>query len=281
MWLESLGLPAPAEETVDAQLAYATRMFRFADAPDDGVLIQPEPQLRRGGVLLPVEGGRWLLTLSGFTGIRPPTDEDTFLDYAATLAHPHIHRLMKTAEPLSPVYGFLDTFNRRRSYERPGASPDRFVVVGDAASSFNPVYGHGLAAAALHAVAMRDALVKTGLRRGFSAAAQSAIAGASTTPWRFATAVDRSYLAAAAPRGQVGAPTTVTKRLSRWFNERLVGHGAVNQQVAEVVHGVYQLSLPPTRLLSPRVVLRTLLTSPGPGHAEPPAHAFDAQPSNA
>jgi FAD-dependent oxidoreductase family protein len=36
-WLEALGLPAPAEEIVDAQFAYATRMVRFADEPADAV----------------------------------------------------------------------------------------------------------------------------------------------------------------------------------------------------------------------------------------------------
>jgi 2-polyprenyl-6-methoxyphenol hydroxylase-like FAD-dependent oxidoreductase len=53
-WFEALGLPAPAEEIVDAQLAYATRLYRFPVEPDDGVLLQPEPQLRRGGVMMPV-----------------------------------------------------------------------------------------------------------------------------------------------------------------------------------------------------------------------------------
>jgi flavin-dependent dehydrogenase len=280
-WLEALGLSAPFEETVDAQLAYATRMYRFAEEPEDGVYMHSAPRLRRGGILVPVEGGRWMLTLSGFTGTRPPTDEDTFLDYAATLAHPHLHRVMKAAEPLSPAYGFLDTSNRYRHYERRGASPDGFIVVGDAASSFNPVYGHGLAAAALHAVAMRDVLARMGLRRGFSAAVQRAIARASLTPWRTATAVDRTYLAEARAEAGGGARATVIERSSRRFNERLVGHTAINQRVAEVVHGVYGLALPPTRLLSPTVALRTLLMAPGPGHADPPAHVFDARPGKA
>jgi len=111
-WLEALGLPAPAEDIVDAQLAYATRMVRFADEPADAVLLQARPRLRRGGAMMPVEGGRWLVTLQGYVGIRALTDEEAFLDYAATLAHPHLHRMLKAAEPVSPVYGFLETSNR-------------------------------------------------------------------------------------------------------------------------------------------------------------------------
>jgi hypothetical protein len=95
-------------------------------------------------------------------------------------------------------------------------------------------------------------------------------------PWRTATAVDRAYLKAAADEAGNTAPASMPERLSQWFNERLLGHATTNERVAEVVHGVYQLALPPTRLLSPAVILRILLMSPVPGHAEPPAHVFEA-----
>ena len=276
-WLEELGRPAPAEDVLDARLAYATRVFRFADEPDAGILVQPEPALRRGGVLLPVEGGRWLLTLSGFTGTRPPTDEGSFLDYAATLAHPHLHRVMKAAEPVSPVHGFVDTGNRHRRYERRGAAPEGLVVIGDAASSFNPVYGHGLTAAARHAVAIRDAAAAMGLGRGFSAAAQRGVARASAIPWRTAIAVDRGYLAEAAAEAGTGDHVTAADRAARWFNDRLIRHAASNQRVAEAVHGVYGLALSPARLASPAVAGRVLLRRPAPGYPEPPALALPAQ----
>lgn len=35
----------------------------------------PSPDLPRGGVLFPLEGGRWLVTLIGMGGDYPPTDE--------------------------------------------------------------------------------------------------------------------------------------------------------------------------------------------------------------
>lgn len=48
-WLEELGLPAPAEDIVDAQLAYATRMVRFADESADAVLLQAPPRCDDAG----------------------------------------------------------------------------------------------------------------------------------------------------------------------------------------------------------------------------------------
>lgn len=272
-WLEALDFPAPAEETVDAQLAYATRMVRFADEPADAVLMPPRPRFRRGGVMMPVEGGRWLVTLQGYAGVRALTEEDDFLDYAGTLAHPHLHRLLKEAEPLSPVYGFLGTSNRYRHYARPGASPDGLIVIGDAAAVFNPMYGQGLSAAAAHAIAIRDILAGNGLGGGFTAATQRAIARANNWPWRTATAVDRQYLAAVAAETGSGGKTKASGRAALWLNDRLMAHAATNERVAEVVHGVYQHAFTPTRLLSPPVVLRALATSAAPGYAEPPVRS--------
>lgn len=148
--------------------------------------------------MMPVEGGRWLVTLQGYAGIRAFTDEKGFLDYAATLAHRHLHHMLKAAEPVSPVYGFLETSNRYRHYARRGASPAGLIVIGDVVAAFNPAYSQGLAAAATHAIAMRDTLASVGLRGEFTAATQRAIARASNWPWRIATTVDRQFLAAAA-----------------------------------------------------------------------------------
>ena len=269
-WLAALGFPAPAEDTVDARLAYATRMVRFADEPADAVLMQPRPHFRRGGVMMPVEGGRWLVTLQGYAGDRALTEEAAFLDYAATLAHPHLHHLLKAAEPVSPVYGFLATANRYRRYARPGALPAGLVVIGDAVATFNPMYSQGLSAAATHAIAMRDILASTGLDAEFTASTQRAIERASRWPWRTATTVDRQYLAAAAAETSSGAKSGPVGRVSPWFNDRLMAHAATNEHVAEAVYGVYQHAFSPARLLSPGVVLRVLATSPASGYPEPP-----------
>jgi 2-polyprenyl-6-methoxyphenol hydroxylase-like FAD-dependent oxidoreductase len=220
--------------------------------------------------MMPVEGGRWLVTLQGYAGVHAHTDEEAFLDYAATLAHPHLHRVLKTAEPVSPVYSFLATSNRYRHYARRGASPAGLIVTGDAVAAFNPIYGQGLSSAATHAIAMRDILASTGLRGEFTAATQRAIARASVWPWRTATTIDRQYLAAAAAETGSGAKTTAVTRVSQWLNDRLTAHAATNEHVAEVMHGLYQHAVSPARLLSPGVVLRVLATPPAPGYPEPP-----------
>jgi flavin-dependent dehydrogenase len=113
-WLDALGHRAPRLETVDAGLTYATRMFRLPDPPNGGVVIQHGRRAKTAGVLLPVENDAWLLTAGGVGGVQPPMDDEGFVEFATTFGHPLIHELIKSAEPLSPVFGFRATSNRRR-----------------------------------------------------------------------------------------------------------------------------------------------------------------------
>ena len=49
------------------------------------------PGERRGAVALAVEGDRWIVTLVGILGERPPTDLGEFLEYARTLWTRDVH----------------------------------------------------------------------------------------------------------------------------------------------------------------------------------------------
>jgi hypothetical protein len=69
-WLAAAGYGRPEETTVDAELAYATRLYRRSGDEDAGgwkaVFLQARPpHTRRMGVLFPIEGDRWTLTLAG------------------------------------------------------------------------------------------------------------------------------------------------------------------------------------------------------------------------
>jgi 2-polyprenyl-6-methoxyphenol hydroxylase-like FAD-dependent oxidoreductase len=263
-WLEGLGRAAPREEVVDAGLAYVTRMFRLAEPPDAGVYIMPAPGAPRGGAAVPVEDGRWLVTLSGQRGNEPPTGESEFLDFAASLAHPYLYGLIKTAEPVSGVHGYRNTANRRRHYDAPGGVPEGFVAIADAACAFNPVYGQGMTVAAMSGLALRDLLADGGLRPGLAADAQGAAARAADTAWLTATAADRPFAGAGTT-----APGLADRLKSRYFS-RLTARVAVDPAVGAAYRDLVSLTVPLSRLLTPAIAARVLLLPRRPGLADPP-----------
>lgn len=267
-WYTALGRPAPKEETVDAQLAYATRMYRHRDpedAPDTGITIVSWPGSPRGAAYLPVENGRWLLTLSGIRGDHPPTDADAFHAFSATVGDPYLHEVLGRAEPVSPVHGFRDTGNRRRHFDRPGAAPEGFLALGDANCTFNPVYGQGMTVAALGALALRDTLAETGgPRPGAAARAQRAVARASDVAWMSAVGADRPYTQ------DDTTPADLTERLATWYLERLATRAVIDPVVGGAFRDVLCLTAPFTRLIAPRVALRTIFLPRRPGLPRPP-----------
>ncbi|OKI01319.1 hydroxylase [Streptomyces sp. CB02923] len=267
-WYARLGRAAPQEETVDSGIAYATRIFRPtgpAGAPDIGVNVPGWPGSPRGAVYVPVEDGNWLLTAAGIRGHHPPTDDQGFADFTATIGDPYIHGLLPHVEPVSPVHGFRDTSNRRRHYERPGAVPEGFIVLGDANCTFNPIYGQGMSVAALGARALRRTLESGGLRPGFAGEAQRAVAHAADAAWIAAVGADRPY--ASGPQARAG----LRERLTTWYVQRLTARAAFDPVVGAVFRDVFCLTAPPSRLTSPRLALRVLLLRPRAGPGTPPS----------
>ena len=102
-WLATLGYGRPDETRIDSGLGYASRRYRLRDGAADGwktVLLMPQPpHISRGGVLYPVEDGRWMVTLGGLGDDRPPTDEAGFLGFARGLRSPLLYEAIVDAEP--------------------------------------------------------------------------------------------------------------------------------------------------------------------------------------
>lgn len=191
-WLSALGFAAPAETVIDAQLGYATRLYRLRSEPEwKTLLLMTSPTLPRGGAFHVVEGGRWILTLAGIGDHRPPTDEAGLAAFIESLGVPALSRALADAEPLTPIYGYSRTANRLRHYERLRHPPDGFIALGDAVCAFNPIYGQGMSASAIAASTLDHALRRGlhGLPRRF----QRALARANADIWLMATTEDLRY----------------------------------------------------------------------------------------
>src|SRR5215207_5783483 len=222
-WLAELGYQAPEETVVNGFLGYASRLYRvpagFASSWKGAYVQLAPPERTRGGIMLPVEGRRWLVTLLGGGRDYPPVDEEGFLEFARSLPSPVIYDAIKGAEPLTPVRGHRATENRRRHYERLRRQPDNFLVTGDAACAFNPVYGQGMTAAALGALALDESLGEQrrrhpgGKLRGLARRFQKRLAKANAAPWLLATGEDFRYREV-----EGGAPDAATRLTHRYMD---------------------------------------------------------------
>jgi hypothetical protein len=195
-----LGYPTPADEVVDAHVGYASRLYRKPSSrrPDwQAVYLQAAPpDIPRAGVAFSVEGDRWLVSLAG-TEPCPPADDEGFLAFARSLPSSLVYDAIAAAEPLSPIVATRSGENRLRRFERLVRWPERFIVMGDAACAFNPVYGQGMTVAALEAVALDECLKRTStgqLGRSF----QRRLARIVALPWALATGP------CGAPRRRIG-----------------------------------------------------------------------------
>ncbi|WP_327169012.1 NAD(P)/FAD-dependent oxidoreductase [Streptomyces subrutilus] len=277
-WLAALGHPVPATTRYDSRLGYSSRSYAVPPDPARrwrGMYVQGRPDSPRGGVLVPLEGDRWLATLIGNGDHAPPTAEEEFLGFARSLRSPALHDALRDAQPLSSPVGFRNTANERRHYERLEHAPDGFLVLGDAACRFNPVYGHGMTVAALAADALREALRTLSAREvpGAVRRIQRSTAAAAETAWQIATSEDLRY-----PQTDGPPPDRTTRIMQRYMSRVIVGANA-DPAVAARFFGVLSLSATPDTLLGPATMLRVLSrwrrpasphTTPYPSHHGPP-----------
>ncbi|MER6955078.1 FAD-dependent oxidoreductase [Streptomyces sp. NPDC000618] len=271
-WLGELGLPAVERREVDSGLAYASRLYLAPEQARSGypiVNVQPDPRdgrPGRAGFLLPIEDGRWIVTLNGTRGGEPSSANDDFVRFAREeLRHPVIGQLLEQAEPLSDVSYTRTTLNRRHFYERMPAWPENFAVLGDALAAYNPLYGHGLAVAAQSAVALRDVVRRHGWDSpGLSRRVQKAVARPAQTAWDLAVGQDVFY-----PGATENGPT-LRDRLQSAYVGRLMHTATGSGRIARRVTDVTSLERGPEVLLTPSVLVAAAVGSLKPALSGPP-----------
>jgi len=247
--LQSIGRPLPEETTIGIDLGYATCIFAIPDdASTDwkGVMTFGQaPRDSRGGLMLPLEGNRWMATIGGRHGDVPPGDAEGFLNYARALRTPTIYNAVRHAKHLDKIarYGFPESV--RLHFERLDVFPRGLLPIGDAICRFNPVYGQGMSVAALEACLLKKLLERlreardpmAGLAPTFFAEMQALI----ETPWSVA-ALDFVF---PDTRGQRPADFETTLKFGIALTRLAAEDPAIHRLTLEVQH-----------LLKPRSVYR-------------------------
>ncbi len=192
-WLHSLGYMPPEEWTINSFTGYATRIYRrpghFAGGWKTLYIRPTHADGPRGGVILPMEGDRWHVTLIGVAGDYPPTDEAAFLAFARGLPTPRLYEAVSEAEPLTKPLAFRHTENRVRRFDKLPRYLEGFLVCGDAALALNPISSAGMTAAALGSLTLDQCLrehrraLSSGSVNGLAEAFQKALSEAVSSLW--------------------------------------------------------------------------------------------------
>jgi 2-polyprenyl-6-methoxyphenol hydroxylase-like FAD-dependent oxidoreductase len=258
-WLEAAGCVKPAETVVDAFWGYATRIYEpVTDLQKDwkNLLVMNRPPYQpRAGIIQPIEGDRWLVTIAGVMHDYPPTDEQGFLRFARSLSSPELYRAIEHARPLSRIWGYRRTENRLRHYHEADV-PQGFAALGDSVCAFNPVYGVGMTLTGLEALELRRALRENGGRldsRRFQKQVAKLVAG----PWALTTGEDLRW-----PATQGGRITPKVK-LMHWYIEQVIQLIPENQEVFRRFQEVNHMMKSPAALFHPAVLGPVLLQAVG------------------
>lgn len=253
-WLELLGYERPTESKITVNVGYATREYHRSIADDDakGMLIVANAPDTRLGVLIPIEGQRWILTLAGTLGDYPPTDDAGFMAFARSLPDSAIVDLMESEQPVSDVVQFRFPANFRRHYETMSCFPEGYLVLGDAICSFNPIYAQGMTATSLQVEALQGLLTARGATlNGFGMRFFRHLAPIVDGAWQMATGEDFRYPEV---EGKRPAGTSFLHAYVEWVHRA--------SQVDPVVHvaflKVMNMLETPTSLMAPAIALRVL-----------------------
>lgn len=262
-WLRDLSYSAPEETVINAHIGYASRLYQIPDNFERDwkcVFVQgAPPERKRGAILFQVEGNRWLVTLIGGGRDYPPSDELGFLDFARSLPVSTIFEAISAAQPLTPIKTHRATENRLRQYERAKELPDNFLVLGDAACAFNPVYGQGMTNAALGALALQKTIGEQrrrfpdGSLTGLSRCFQKRLAKVNETPWMLTTAQDYRYRECTG-----GVPGRMTRFMHRYM-DRVIELATRKVAVRRVLLRVFNMLTAPSTLFEPRILFRVLV----------------------
>ncbi len=255
-WLAALGYERPEEEKITVGVGYTSRLYRRrpGDLPGaQAAICQPTPPHEtRIGVLLPIEGDRWIATCAGWLGDHAPADEEGFLAFARSFAAPDIYNVIKHAEPLGDFVTHKFPANLRRRYERLKRLPEGYVVVGDALCSFNPTYGQGMTSAALAVMALAGCLREArGGLEGLPSRFYQRAAKVIDTPWQMAAGGDFAY------PGVAGKKAPGTDFVNGYMGRVFVA-ATTDRHVCRKLVEVANLLAPPSALFAPRVMLSVL-----------------------
>lgn len=265
-WLSQRGYAPPEEQTVNAFPGYASRLYEipetFAQKWKTLYIMPNPPHVTRGAIVIPMEGDLWHVSLIGMNRDYPPTDEDGFMEFARSLVSPAVYEALKTAKPVSPIWGYRRAANRLRRYDKLERYLEGFVALGDAVYALNPVYGQGMTLAAIAGQLLHRCLAEQAQQAagdnfyGMAEKFQKQLKKELAIPWQTATNEDMRWPDTAGKQ-ELGA---ASKLIGRYFKLvlKVMPHSV---KVTDAFFHVQHMIAPPTVLMRPDIFVNVMKTN--------------------
>ena len=268
---EAGGFERPREESVVVDVTYTSARF-MAEGRRDwlAVLLYPHPPLgKRAGAALPLEKGEVVVSMFGWCGERCAPDDDAFLKFARSLPEPLIANFLATATRVSDFHCYHYRRARKLHYHSLVRRPARTIAIGDALCSVDPVFGQGMAVAALSAEILERSLCAT--KDDPTRTYWASIPAAYSTAWELSTTEDFRY-------PEVSGHRPFGIRFAHWYTAHVHRLTASDDDVYRRFARVMNLLEPPSHLFHPSVLgkvfmqaLRRRNLEPGPRPCLPEA----------
>ncbi|MEU4475652.1 FAD-dependent oxidoreductase [Micromonospora sp. NPDC023888] len=254
-WLEQAGWDRPVTRRMTVHLNYATALFRRPDtaAASTVALALNTPKVASdvaGAAFFAIEDGRWMAMMAGYGDNRPGATAQDFVSRLREQFPPEFGDVANQ-EMLGDVQTYHHADSRRRDFHALRRFPGGLVSVGDAVASFNPVYGQGMTAAALHA-----ACLSTYLRGGpdLTAPAREYLALQKIVvdaAWSTSTSADLAL-------PHVDGPYPRGHRITGWASGQIIAATVTDVAIARRFNEVVSMRQHPLTLARPGVLLRAL-----------------------
>ena len=259
VWIEAIGYQRPVETTVEVNIGYASRIYEPSqDAKRDWqimALYGTPPNSKRTGYIFPIEEGRWLVSQVGFLKDFPPDDDVGYLEFAKSLELPDFYEAIKDAKPLTPISTFKFPANRWRRYDKLARFPAGLIVIGDAISTFNPVYGQWMSVCSLEVDELRQLLencqgnstIPDDLAKKFFRKTAKII----ETPWMLATQSDFLY-------PETSGKRPVHTNVLNWYLLRMLQLCSGSDRIVKTFYEVLHFIKKPSAFFHPTVLFPVL-----------------------
>jgi 2-polyprenyl-6-methoxyphenol hydroxylase-like FAD-dependent oxidoreductase len=254
---DAFGWERPEVTEIGVDLSYATAVVSMpSNAPPDWklVLAFPDPPaLALHGVLVPMEGGRWIIAIADHDATVRLETWDSFLDASRSLITPTFYNALHYANPPEGIRHYRFSASYWKHFERLPCLPRGVLPVADALCRFNPIYGQGMSAAAQQARLLQDVMGRAVAEPDPIAAAQAGfmaeVASVLQTPWSMSTSAD---LAFPGTRGERPENFEEAQQFEAALFRAVVADPVVHRAMMEVG----QLLQPHSRLQEPDILRR-------------------------